>query len=181
MDEVFESGKETTCRLIKLKTLDVYWKKVSENVERVWLEHMEVDKDTAKRMKGRGEVKFHTAKPNIRTKADKKKSIRNTEMHKTTESLRQARRCDQVNHRLERSREAEPSMKAKYEVLNKEAIGKTNKDLDLKDDKDEEFKVKLQKVTNKEIELTMLGPTLKLQMRRYHQLHDTWERRAVGK
>ena len=102
-------------------------------------------------------------------------------MRKAIEFLRQARRCEQVNHRLERSREAEPSMKAKYEVLNKEAIAQIKKDLDLKDDKDEEFKAKLQQVTNKEIELTMLGPTLKLQMRRYHKLHDTWKRRAVGK
>ena len=34
MDEISESEKETMCRLVELKTLDVYWKKFSEYVEK---------------------------------------------------------------------------------------------------------------------------------------------------
>ena len=103
---------------------------------------MEVDKNTAKKLKGRGEVKLNTMKPQIKTQIDKEKNIRNKEMRKATEYLRQARRCEQVNHRIERGRKAEPEMKEKYEVLNKEAISLIMKHLDPKDEKDKEFKAK---------------------------------------
>ena len=130
--------------LIKKKCLDEYWKRFSELVEKTWIEHMQVDKDTATKLKGRGVVKIITAKPNVKTKAEKESSIRNTEMHKAIEFLRQARRCEQINHRLERTKEVEPSIKATPDVLNKEAMRKIKKDLDPKDGDDRELEVKLE-------------------------------------
>ena len=63
MDGAFEDENEMMCKLAKLESLDEFWKKFSEIVEKTWLEHMEVDKDTAKKLKGRGEAKLNIAKP----------------------------------------------------------------------------------------------------------------------
>ena len=49
-----------------------------------------------------------------------------------------------------------------------------------KDEADKDFEAKLAKCTKEEMQEEMLGPTIKLQMQRYHKLHDTWRRKAVG-
>ena len=132
---------------------------------------MQVDKDTAKNLKRRGEVNL----------IDKESSIRNAEIYKAIGYLRQARRCEQINHRLDRRKEAEPSMRAKYKEMNTAAIKSIKKELDLKDGDGRGLEAKLQQFTNKEMEEAMLGPTLKLQLRRFQKLHDTWKRKTVEK
>ena len=46
-DGIFETNGEMFSELIKNKCLDWYWKRFSELVENTWIEHMQVDKDTA--------------------------------------------------------------------------------------------------------------------------------------
>lgn len=142
---------------------------------------MEVDQCTAKKLEGRGEVKIITAKPNIGTNVEKDSSMRDAEMYKAIEYLRQARRREQINHRLARSREAEPSVKEKYNVLNKTTITEIKKGLGLKDGDVRGFEAELHKFTNNEKGGAMLGPTLKLQMCRFQKRHDTWKRRSMEK
>ena len=145
---------------------------------------MKVDKDTAKKLMGRGEVKISKMKPKIKTKVERDKSIRNCEMYKAIEYLKQGRRCEQINHRIERGKEANEGKKAKYSNLNKEAAELIIKHLDLKDEKDKDFKAKIQKIRgpkNKHNDEAMMGPTVKLQMQRYYGLYEKWKRKAVEK
>ena len=158
MDEEFEKESETLRNLASLKVLDAYWKKYSKTVEKVWIDHMEVDKDTAKKLVGRGEVKISKMKPKIKTKVERDKSIRNCEMYKATEYLKQGRRCEQINHRIERGKAADEEKKKKYHNLNKEAIDLIIKHLDQKDEKDQDFKGKLQKLRKNEVEAINAPP-----------------------
>ena len=67
MDKEFEKVADKLVELSKGKVLDEYWKTVSRAIEDSWLEHLEVDKETAKKMKGRGEVKITKVVPKAPT------------------------------------------------------------------------------------------------------------------
>ena len=56
MDKEFEKAEDKLVELSKREVLDEYWKTVSRAVEDSWPEHLEVDKEMAKKMK-RGEAK----------------------------------------------------------------------------------------------------------------------------
>ena len=61
MDREFEKVEDKLHELSKKEVLDEYWRAVSRAIEDAWLEHLEVDKEMAKKMKGRGEVKITKA------------------------------------------------------------------------------------------------------------------------
>ena len=88
----------------------------------------------AKKIRGRGEVEITKATPKIWTKKAKEDTITNSYMHKAMDNLRQARRCEQINHRMMRGREAGDEKKEKYKELNNITIKGIKKNLDLKDD-----------------------------------------------
>ena len=46
---------------------------------------------------------------------------------------------------------------------------------EVKDEQEKGFDAKLSKYLKKEMEEEMIRPTLKLQMQKYHKLHDKWK------
>ena len=107
MDREFEKVEDKLPELSKKEVLDEYWRAVSRAIEDTWLEHLEVDKEIAKKMGGRGEVKITKVVPNAITKQTKKNTIRNAYMYKVIDNLKQARRCEQISHRIMRGKDAE--------------------------------------------------------------------------
>ena len=91
MDREFDKIKDQLSKLSKRDDLDEYWKMVSKTIENAWIEHLEMDKETAKKNKGRGEVKITTSIPKIYTNKMKEDTIRNSFMYKAKENLKQAR------------------------------------------------------------------------------------------
>jgi hypothetical protein len=181
MDGNFDKIKETLEQLFQKTSLDDYWKMVSKTIENSWIEHLEVDKDTAKKMRGRGEVNIKKKAPRMPNKEEKEGTIRNEFMYKATENLKQARRCEQISHRMMKGKEAEEGKKDKYDELNMITAKGIRKKLDMKDEREQEFHNKLGKYMKKEMEEEMLGPTIKLQTQKYHKEYDKWKKKAVEK
>ena len=77
MDREFEKVEDKLHELSKKEVLDEYWRTVSRAIEDAWLEHLEVDREMAKKMKGRGEVKITKKSPEVPSKKDKERTIRN--------------------------------------------------------------------------------------------------------
>ena len=77
MDQEFDKIKEKLTKLSGKKTLDEYWKNVSRTIEKAWIKHLEYDKETAKKSKGRGEVKITTTVPRINIHEVDEEKIRN--------------------------------------------------------------------------------------------------------
>ena len=100
MDQRFEEAEEQLQHKSKKTELDEYWKAVSRTIENAWNEYLELDKDMVKKNKGRREVKITTATPTISTKKTEEDKIRNEFMYKAKECLKQARRCEQISHRI---------------------------------------------------------------------------------
>ena len=61
MDREFEKVEDKLHELSEREVLDEDWRAVSGAIEDAWLEHLEVDKEMAKKMKGRGEVQITKA------------------------------------------------------------------------------------------------------------------------
>ena len=74
MDKEFENVEDKLVELSKREVLDEYCKTVSSAIEDSWLEHLEVDNEMAKKMKGRGEVKITKAVPKVPTKKAKQQN-----------------------------------------------------------------------------------------------------------
>ena len=114
MDQEFNKLEEKLNDFSKEENLDKYWKTVSRAIENAWIKHLEYDKEIAKKSKGRGEVKITTAIPKIRINEVEEDKIRNPLMYKANENLKQARRCEQICHRMFLRKNAEeekrPSM-----------------------------------------------------------------------
>ena len=111
-----------------------------------------MDKETAQKMKGRGEVKITKAVPKTPTRKAKEETIRNAFMYKANDNLKQARRCEQINHRIMRSMDAEGEKRGQYEELNAIIVKGVRKNLDMKDEQEKEFDAKLRTYLKKEIE-----------------------------
>ena len=129
MDRKFDEAKEQLQHKGEKTELDDYWKTVSRIIENAWNEYLELDKEMVKKNKGRGEVKITTAAPKISTKKTEEDKIRNEFMYKAKECLKQARRCEQISHRItikigveERKKEGEIRRAQQYRrQRNKEA------------------------------------------------------------
>jgi hypothetical protein len=102
-------------------------------------------------------------------------------MYKAMDNLKQARRCEQINHRIMLRKDVEEEKKTKYDELNAITAKGIRKHLDVKDEKEKDFDAKLSRYLKKEVEEEMLGPTLKLQIQKYHKEHDKWRQKAVRK
>ena len=139
MDQAFEKISGKLKELKGYKELDEYLKLWSKTVENTWLEHLEVDENTVKQVKGRGQVKLTRSTPKVWTKNATDDAIRNPEMRKAVHFLRQARRCEQINHRTLRGRGAKEEKKNKYNDLNNIAVKGIRKGLDLSDEADKVF------------------------------------------
>ena len=127
MDTEFSKVTEKLNSMSKKKDLDDYWKIVSKTIENSWLGHLEVDKETAKKSKGRGEVKITIAVPKIVAKKEKEDTIRNSFMYKAKDNLKQARRCEQVSHRIMLSQHADEGKKKRVRGAEQSSGGKHQK------------------------------------------------------
>ena len=114
MDEGFRKARTKLEELLKKKHLGEYWKMVSKTIEDTWLEHLKLDKDVAKKLKGRGEVKITKEVPKGRDDKVKEGSIKNSLMYKAIDNLKQARRCEQINHRITKGRNEAKEKREKY-------------------------------------------------------------------
>ena len=99
MDEAFARKNQSFQEHAKNKDTDQFWWLWSRAVGEAWLEALEIDKEIAEAMKGRGEVKVIKKVPN-KAEVKKAEGARGKLMYKATEKLRQARRCEQVISRL---------------------------------------------------------------------------------
>ena len=77
MDQRFRDKEEQLHRLSQKSELDDYWKIISRTIENAWNEHLKLDKDTAKKNRGRGEVKITRTTPKTITSKDNVDTIRN--------------------------------------------------------------------------------------------------------
>ena len=143
------------------------------------LDHLEVDEATAKKVRGRGQVTLKKSVPQISTKEVEENKIRSPMMRKAIACLKQARRCEQVSHRIIKGREESEDKKQKYRILNKEAIKGISKALDLGDKEDLAFGTKLEKYNTEEIKEEMMVPTIELQSKRYHKSYEKWRRQTI--
>ena len=68
--------------------------------------------------KGDGSCSKATRKERSSTRKEKEDAIKNTSMQKANDNLKQARRCEQISHRMTLRREADEAKRAEYEELN---------------------------------------------------------------
>ena len=152
---------------------------MSKTIEDTWLEHLKVDKDVAKKLKGRGEVKITKEVPKGREDKVKEGSIKNSLMYKAIDNLKQARRCEQINHRITKGRNEVKEKRGKCGELNRITGQIIQKKLDTNNKAEKEFASKIKRYLNGEIREEMIQPTIKLQMGIYHKEYETWKRKAV--
>ena len=96
----------------------------------------------AKAMKGRGQVKIITNTPD-KFKEREQEGGANKFMHKATEKLRQARRCEQITTRLKHMGNVGADQKEKYLRYNQACISKFLKHLNDKESDEHELKKKI--------------------------------------
>ena len=80
-----------------------------------------------------------------------------------------------------RGKDAEDEKKEKYDELKAITAKGIRKNLDVKEEQEKDFDAKLSRYLKKEIEEKMIRPTLRLQLKKYHTLHDKRKRKAVEK
>ena len=78
-----------------------FWKHWSESLEKGYLKFLNETKEVEKNMTGRGEINIVEKTPQRRKMAENIEEIRGGGAKHAVKHLRQARRCEQVAHRLE--------------------------------------------------------------------------------
>ena len=127
MDKAFEEKEEKLGELKKRMTMDEYLKVWSQTVENAMLQHLEVTEEMAKKARGRGQVGL---KETIPQAPNETRKLRNPLMQKANQYLIQARRCDQIEHRIAKGKEEKEERREKYRTLNEEAIEAIEKSLE---------------------------------------------------
>ena len=102
MDNYLNPAKETIINHIRAGNLGEGWDMLTTSVENGWLKYQGYNKQVSKAMKGRG--KFTIIKkspiPPKQTEEEQFQTIRNEHSRTALKQLRQARRFEQITHRL---------------------------------------------------------------------------------
>ena len=129
--------------------MDDFLKLWPKTVENAMLEHLEVDEETPKKVRGRGQLTLKKATPQ---QPNQEKKIKKPMMHNANEFLKQARRCEQLGHRIRKGREETKDKRKEY---NNEAIQGIKKAFSKENKEDNSFGEKLERYQKGEVQETI--------------------------
>jgi hypothetical protein len=177
MDKAFALKAPFFKEHVKNRDTNKFWKLWSRTAEEAWITALGVEKELAKAMKGRGQVKIITKKPEQFRMKSQGGGANNT-MMMATEKLRQARRCEQITTRLRGLANVGDDRKAKYIKYNNECIANVVKNLNDKESDEYELKTKIEANEGEAGGRVMMLPTLIKATKDFHEKHDNLKRKS---